>query len=191
MLPCRSHLVLFSSLLLRITPPSSISVLKKRPLSKSLVVVVYDRGGNGPAQPPLARTVTSFPPRPKPPPDSEIQESYLKGSGPGGQKINKTSSAVQLIHIPTGLVVKSQATRSRSQNRSIARRLLADKIDAFRNGDQSRAALVGLRKKKRADSAAKKSRRKYRKLDEELANDAAPGPKRRESPGGPEKPSTE
>ncbi|RDA95761.1 hypothetical protein CP533_5139 [Ophiocordyceps camponoti-saundersi (nom. inval.)] len=114
-----------------------------------------------------SRPKSSLPPRPKPPPDSEIEESYLKGSGPGGQKINKTCSAVQLIHLPTGLVVKSQATRSRSQNRTIARRLLADKIDALRNGDESRAAVVGLRKKKRADSAAKKSRRKYRKLREE------------------------
>ncbi|RCI08190.1 hypothetical protein L249_6285 [Ophiocordyceps polyrhachis-furcata BCC 54312] len=113
---------------------------------------------------------TLLPPRPKPPPDSEIEESYLRGSGPGGQKINKTSSAVQLIHIPTGLVVKSQATRSRSQNRTIARRLLAEKIDNLRNGDESRAAIVGLQKKKRADSAAKKSRRKHRKLQEQQSS---------------------
>ncbi|PNP37605.1 hypothetical protein TGAMA5MH_10546 [Trichoderma gamsii] len=108
----------------------------------------------------------NLPPRPKPPPDSEIEESYLKGSGPGGQKINKTNSAVQLKHIPTGIVVKSQATRSRSQNRKQAREILAQKVDEFVNGDQSRSAIVGALKKKKADSAAKKSRRKYRQLEE-------------------------
>ncbi|KAF6819738.1 peptidyl-tRNA hydrolase domain protein [Colletotrichum sojae] len=112
-----------------------------------------------------------MPPRPKPPPDSEIEESYLKGSGPGGQKINKTSSAVQLKHIPTGIVVKSQATRSRSQNRKIARELLAQKIDDLQNGDQSRSAIVGEVKRKKAASAAKKSKRKYRKLEEEKAEE--------------------
>ncbi|RFU76698.1 peptidyl-trna hydrolase domain-containing [Trichoderma arundinaceum] len=109
----------------------------------------------------------NLPPRPKPPPDSEIEESYLKGSGPGGQKINKTNSAVQLKHIPTGIVVKSQATRSRSQNRKLAREILAQRVDEFTNGDQSRSAVVGAIKKKKADSAAKKSRRKYRQLEEE------------------------
>ncbi|KJZ74188.1 hypothetical protein HIM_06419 [Hirsutella minnesotensis 3608] len=111
----------------------------------------------------------NLPPRPKPPPDSEIEESFLKGSGPGGQKINKTSSAVQLKHIPTGIVVKSQATRSRSQNRNHARRLLAQRLDELLHGHQSRSAVVGQVKKKQADSAAKKSRRKYKRLAEEKA----------------------
>ncbi|KAK2048801.1 RF-1 domain-containing protein [Colletotrichum somersetense] len=110
-----------------------------------------------------------MPPRPKPPPDSEIEESYLKGSGPGGQKINKTSSAVQLKHIPTGVVVKSQATRSRTQNRKIAREILAQKLDDLQNGDQSRSAIVGEVKRKKAASASKKSKRKYRQLAEEKA----------------------
>lgn len=80
---------------------------------------------------------------------------------------NKTSSAVQLKHLPTGIVVKSQATRSRSQNRKIARDLLAARLDELYNGAQSRTAIVGETKRKRAASAAKKSRRKYRKLAEE------------------------
>lgn len=76
---------------------------------------------------------------------------------------------MQLKHIPTGIVVKSQATRSREQNRKIARELLAAKLDILANGEQSRTAIVGGFKKKRADSAAKKARRKYRKLEEEKA----------------------
>ncbi|KLU88815.1 peptidyl-tRNA hydrolase domain-containing protein [Magnaporthiopsis poae ATCC 64411] len=107
-----------------------------------------------------------MPARPKPPPDSELEESYLKGSGPGGQKINKTNSAVQLKHIPTGLVVKCQATRSRDQNRKIARDLLAAKLDVMYNGEKSREAIVADAKRKKKASAAKKSKRKYRKLEE-------------------------
>ncbi|KAI1498513.1 RF-1 domain-containing protein [Biscogniauxia marginata] len=113
---------------------------------------------------PLLGSSKNLPPRPKPPPEDEIEESFLKGSGPGGQKINKTNSAVQLKHLPTGLVVKSQATRSRSQNRTIARQLLADKLDDLARGGQSRAAVVGEVRRKKKASAAKKSRRKYRKL---------------------------
>ncbi|CAJ0554102.1 Ff.00g126140.m01.CDS01 [Fusarium sp. VM40] len=115
----------------------------------------------------------ALPPRPKPPPESEIEESYVKGSGPGGQKINKTNSAVQLKHVPTGIVVKSQATRSRDQNRKHARELLAQRVDDLHNGDQSRSAIVGQVKLKKASSASKKSRRKYKKLEEEKAAAAA------------------
>ncbi|KAK1770601.1 RF-1 domain-containing protein [Phialemonium atrogriseum] len=110
-----------------------------------------------------------MPPRPKPPPEEEIQESFLRGSGPGGQKINKTSSAVQLKHVPTGIVVKSQATRSRDQNRKIARELLAARLDDMQNGDQSRSAIMAEIKKKKAASASKKTRRKYRKIEDEKA----------------------
>ncbi|KAL8781723.1 MAG: hypothetical protein Q9203_000164 [Teloschistes exilis] len=96
----------------------------------------------------------------------EIEESFLKGSGPGGQKINKTSSAVQLKHLATGMVVKSQATRSRSQNRSIARRLLADKLEEAEKGPESRTALKEEIKRKKKASKSKKARRKYRTQDD-------------------------
>ncbi|KAK2841635.1 hypothetical protein FQN49_006062 [Arthroderma sp. PD_2] len=107
-----------------------------------------------------------MPPRPSID-DSEISGSYLKGSGPGGQKINKTNSAVQLIHIPTNTVVKCQATRSQSQNRKIAKQILAQKVELLEKGDQSRAAIVTNVKKKRKASKIKKSKRKYRALEEE------------------------
>ncbi|EMR61664.1 putative peptidyl-trna hydrolase domain protein [Eutypa lata UCREL1] len=124
----------------------------------------------------------NLPPRPKPPPDSEIEESFLKGSGPGGQKINKTNSAVQLKHVPTGIVVKCQATRSRSQNRTIARELLAARVDDLARGDESRSAVVGAFHRKRKASKAKKSRRKYRKLL--AAEGEEGGEKRREGEDG-------
>lgn len=110
-------------------------------------------------------------PRPAKPPklpprlkvsEEEIEESFLKGSGPGGQKINKTNSAVQLKHVPTGVVVKCQLSRSREENRKRARRLLADKLDIMRNGENSRYNLkakdIAQKKAHRAKRAAKKYR---------------------------------
>lgn len=149
---------------------------------------------------PGSKAATRYPPRPKPPPEHEFTEVYLKGSGPGGQKIvrpchpwalapsglqetlflptqlsltllcpgqqNKTNSAVQLKHIPTGIVVKCQDTRSREQNRKLAREHLAEKIDDLLNGDQSRSAVVARLKAAKKSSAAKKSRRKHRDVAE-------------------------
>ncbi|KAF2770763.1 hypothetical protein EJ03DRAFT_269926 [Teratosphaeria nubilosa] len=108
----------------------------------------------------------ALPPRPKIL-EAEIEESFLKGTGPGGQKINKTSSAVQLKHLPTGIVVKCQETRSRQQNRKFARQILAERLDVLEKGGQSRTAIKAERAKAKKASAAKKSKRKYRKLAEE------------------------
>jgi peptide chain release factor len=99
--------------------------------------------------------------------ENEITESFLKGSGPGGQKINKTSSAVQLKHGPTGIVVKCQETRSREQNRKLARQILGERLDELEKGDQSRTAIKADRARTKKASAAKKSRRKYKKLEDE------------------------
>jgi protein subunit release factor B len=98
--------------------------------------------------------------------ESDITEAFLKGSGPGGQKINKTSSAVQLKHLPTGIVVKCQETRSRAQNRKLARRILGDRLEELEKGPQSRTALKAERERKKKASASKKSKRKYRKLED-------------------------
>ncbi|PYH94235.1 hypothetical protein BO71DRAFT_379843 [Aspergillus ellipticus CBS 707.79] len=98
--------------------------------------------------------------------DADLTIAYLKGTGPGGQKINKTNSAVQLIHKPTGVVVKCQATRSRSQNEKYARQLLADKVEQLLHGDQSRAAIKLDRARKKKASKMKKSRRKYRDAED-------------------------
>ncbi|KAL9137388.1 MAG: hypothetical protein Q9175_001403 [Cornicularia normoerica] len=98
--------------------------------------------------------------------EEDIEEAFLKGSGPGGQKINKTASAVQLKHVPTGMTIKSQATRSRSQNRKIARRLLAEKIEAAEKGPESRTALKADIERKKKASKSKKARRKYKTLQD-------------------------
>lgn len=110
-------------------------------------------------------------------PEGDLIESFLKGSGPGGQKINKTSSAVQLKHIPSGIVVKSQETRSREQNRRTARRILGEKLEDIEKGPQSRTALRTEKARKKKASADKKARRKYRKLEDgKAANQSENGP---------------
>ncbi|KAI5253450.1 hypothetical protein E4T42_02893 [Aureobasidium subglaciale] len=115
-------------------------------------------------------TTPALPQKPLPPRptilESDITEAFLKGTGPGGQKINKTSSAVQLKHLPTGIVIKCQETRSRSQNRKIARRILAERIEVLVMGHDSRAAIKAEREKKKKASKNKKARRKYRKLED-------------------------
>ena len=58
--------------------------------------------------------------------EDSIQETFVRGSGPGGQKVNKSSIAVQLKHKETGLEVKVQRERSRDANRFLARRALCD-----------------------------------------------------------------
>lgn len=107
----------------------------------------------------------SLPPR-TPLLDTDLIENFLKGSGPGGQKINKTSSAVQLKHIPTGIVVKYQDTRSREVNRKMARRILQDRIEEMELGEGARTKVKAREKSKKKASSAKKARRKYRKLAE-------------------------
>ena len=101
--------------------------------------------------------------------DNEVTETFLRGTGPGGQKINKTSCAVQLKHLATGIVVKSQHTRSREQNRKFARLLLGEKLDQLEKGDESRTAIKTERARVKKASASKKTRRKYKKLDEAKA----------------------
>ena len=101
--------------------------------------------------------------------DNEVSESFLRGTGPGGQKINKTSCAVQLKHLATGIVVKSQHTRSREQNRKFARLLLGERLDQLEKGDESRTAIKTERARVKKASASKKTKRKYKKLDEAKA----------------------
>jgi peptide chain release factor len=64
-------------------------------------------------------------------------------------------------------VVKSQETRSRSQNRKIARQLLANKLEVLEKGAESRVAVKAAVKQKKKASKSKKAQRKYRKLDDE------------------------
>jgi len=60
--------------------------------------------------------------------EEDIEEKFVRSSGRGGQKVNKTSTCVYLKHIPTGTEVKCMRERSQSLNRFLARRELVEKI---------------------------------------------------------------
>ena len=60
--------------------------------------------------------------------EEDLEESFILGGGPGGQKTNKTSSVVRLSHEPSGVAVKVGESRSREDNRWLARRMLAETI---------------------------------------------------------------
>jgi len=96
--------------------------------------------------------------------EEDIQESFILGSGPGGQKVNKTASTVRLLHAPSGLTVKCGQNRSREMNRWLARRELAEKILERENAAVSarKQATEKIRRQKRRRSR----RQKAKMLDE-------------------------
>ena len=66
--------------------------------------------------------------------EADLEERFVHASGSGGQHVNKSSSCVQLKHIPTGVEVKCMESRSQSLNRFLARRLLLEKVESLSGG---------------------------------------------------------
>lgn len=92
----------------------------------------------------------------------DLEEDFVRGGGPGGQAVNKTSNAVILKHKPSGIVVKCHQTRSLARNREIAREILTQKLDLIINGDLS----VEAQKKRALAKKSKESIRRSEKLNE-------------------------
>ncbi|XP_036454394.1 probable peptide chain release factor C12orf65 homolog, mitochondrial [Colossoma macropomum] len=69
--------------------------------------------------------------------ENDLEEQFVRGSGPGGQATNKTSNCVVLKHIPTGVVVKCHKTRSVELNRKRAREIMREKLDIVYKGNDS------------------------------------------------------
>jgi protein subunit release factor B len=65
-----------------------------------------------------------------PVPETELEEHFDRSSGPGGQNVNKVSTKVTVRHIPTGITVTVQDTRSQARNRALARQRLAEALRA-------------------------------------------------------------
>lgn len=92
--------------------------------------------------------------------ESDFEESFVKGSGHGGQKINKTSSCVVLRHRPTGIEVRCQRERSQAMNRFLARRELCDRWEARLEGARSarQQEAERIRRQKRRRSRRQRAR---------------------------------
>ncbi|KAL7421965.1 hypothetical protein Q5752_003737 [Cryptotrichosporon argae] len=100
-------------------------------------------------------------------PESDLEERFVKGRGPGGQAINKTNSCVCLTHLPTGIRVQAQPTRSREQNRAVARQILKERLDLLRARELARAGEAdeveaASRKERLANEARKWSKQELR-----------------------------
>ena len=95
--------------------------------------------------------------------EQDLQEKYVRSSGPGGQKVNKTSSCVLLTHLPTGIQVKMQTERSQALNRYHARKRLCELVEAERLGDQSPAARAA--EKIRKQKQRRRRRRRTKTVD--------------------------
>lgn len=116
--------------------------------------------------------------------EKDIVEKFVRSSGKGGQKVNKTSTCVYLKHLPTGIEVKCQRERSQAINRLLARRILTDKIEEMIRGkeseEQQRIEKIRRQKRKRSKRAKlkmledkrkhsqKKQQRRYRPQQEDL-----------------------
>ena len=92
--------------------------------------------------------------------EDDLVEKFVQGSGSGGQKINKTSSCVQLRHAPSGTVIKCQQTRSRETNRWLARQELSGRLLERIEGERSarRQEAERIRRQKRRRSRRQRAR---------------------------------
>jgi protein subunit release factor B len=89
--------------------------------------------------------------------EKDIVEKFIRSSGKGGQKVNKSSTCVYLKHLPTKIEVKCQEERYQALNRYLARRILTDKIEEMIKGkeskEQQRIEKIRRQKRKRSKRA--------------------------------------
>lgn len=96
--------------------------------------------------------------------EEDLTENFIRGSGSGGQKINKTSSCVQLRHAPSGIEIKCQSSRLQGSNRFFARRELCDKLEEKVLGIQSQ-------KKQEQEKIRRQKRRRSRRAKNKMLDD--------------------
>jgi protein subunit release factor B len=100
--------------------------------------------------------------------EKDVEESFIRASGPGGQNVNKVASCVRLYHRPTGIAVRCQKERAQARNRALAWTLLLDKIEERRESLRRRQIQdkekIRRQKRRRSKKAKEKmlARKKYR-----------------------------
>ena len=112
--------------------------------------------------------------------EEDLEESFIMGGGPGGQKTNKTSSVVRLSHEPSGVAVKVGESRSREDNRWLARRMLAETIleREHKRKSAARQKAEKIRRQKRRRSR----RQKQKMLDAKHAHSEIKAMRRKVDP---------
>ncbi len=103
--------------------------------------------------------------------EEDLRESFIRGGGPGGQKINRTASCVQLRHLPTGLEVRMQEARSQALNRFYARRRLCELLENQTLGADSPEAKRAARLRKQKDRRRRRAAPPRAAGEEEASDD--------------------
>jgi protein subunit release factor B len=96
--------------------------------------------------------------------EEDLEETFVRSGGHGGQNVNKTSTCVLLLHRPTGVQVKCQTTRSQGQNRLLARELLVSKLEESRRKEA--ASEQSRREKLRRQTRTRSRKEKVRMLEQ-------------------------
>jgi protein subunit release factor B len=93
--------------------------------------------------------------------EEDLEESFIRSSGKGGQHVNKSSTCVRIRHIPTGIEVKCMEERSQSLNRFLARREIVEKV-AMLKGESTAKSMEQEKIRRKKAKSKRRSTLKYR-----------------------------